>query len=145
MAISFKFRQGPVLRRNFPEHATAGSFVVGDMVELNGGKVRLCSNDDNPLGVAMKAASGTEDTSIEVMMFLAGQEWSVPSEGATALANVGNDYGINLTAGAQTVDLNTTGTFTILEVDPRETVGTSGGRLIGMFRQAVLQVPEVGQ
>jgi len=54
----------------FPEDATAGSFVTGDIVRLSAtGKVELAVAGATAIGIAHADASGTEDTDIPVELF----------------------------------------------------------------------------
>ena len=127
--------------RYVSEHATAGSFVAGDIVDLNGGKVRIASSDQAIYGVAAAPATGTVDTQIPVYVVDPSQLWVAYADGTvTEATHTGNDYGLNIAAGSCTVDLGdaTTTTVSIIDIDERDAYATTA-RVIVRFKNAILQ------
>ena len=126
---------------NLPEHATAGSFVAGDLVNVAGGKVRILQSDQNIFGIALGKASGTADTDIPVEVISPDKVYVAQADTTTAVTQVNNDYGLNIgTAGNMSVDIGDTSTTSVVvvDLDPRDAVGTNGGRLLVKFTTAAL-------
>jgi len=130
--------QGTVLR--FPEHATAGSFVVGDLVKLaSNGKVQIATAD-TMIGIAKRDASGTVDTQIEVELLSVDSIYRMRYKAsATSQALVGDLADITYTAGAHVLDESGAAQTEvyIVGLDPMDAVGTSGGRLYVRFHNAI--------
>lgn len=125
----------------YPEHATSGSFVKGDPVDLAGGKVAYITADSKIFGIALADYSGTEDTLVPVERIFPDVDYVMVCDTTTAVAYVGEDYGLNIAAGATTVNVGETSTVSVVVqgLDPRDAVGTDGGRLIVRFKPAVIQ------
>jgi len=139
--MGFAIAKGNPNIRDFPEHGTAGSFVAGDLVDLNGGKVRIAASDQKVMGVAQKAASGTEDTLIPIAQISSEQEWMCQVDATSAETNKGEDYGLNIgTAGSMSVDLGdtTTCSVNVLKLHARDGA-LATGRVYVSFRDAVIQ------
>ena len=119
-----------------PEAATQ-SFKTGDLVIISSGKVAVATDDENVFGVAMNDASGTTDTDVSVYVIYPGDKFIAESGAATAVANQGVAYDINMTSGSMSV---TTGTaesavFYIDCLDPRDgaVAASPYGHVIGRF------------
>ena len=137
-----KFNMPPVPVLEYAEHATAGSFKKYDLVELNGGKVRLNSNDQAVWGVALRDASGTVDTPIQVQMISVGQIWVAEADTTVAVTDVCLQYGLNIgTAGSMSVDIGDTTTESVTLIAPDERDGYGGGsnRVLIKFLNVALQ------
>ena len=136
----FQLKYGNPNVRHLPE-ASAQSFAVGDLVYLSGGKVTVIANDATMIGVAEKAATTTADSLIPVSLISPEQTWVAQEDTTTAVAHVGNDYGLNITSGSMSVDIGeTTNTaITIIDLDARDAVGASNGRVLVQFLPQVLQ------
>lgn len=126
---------------NLPEHGTPGSFEVGDLVKVDGGKVQKVSSDENIFGIALKKYTDSEDSDIPVEVIDTSKIYVAEADTTTAQTQVGNDYGLNIgAAGSMSVDIGDTGTTSVVVVglDPRDAVGATGGRLLVKFMSAVL-------
>jgi hypothetical protein len=125
-----------------PEHATPGSFEVGDLVKIGtNGKVQIVSSDQNIYGIALDKYTGTENTDIHVEKIDTSHTYVAQADTTTAVTNQGSDYGLNIgTAGSMSVDLGDESTTSVFveKLDPRDETGTSGGRLQVKFLSAVL-------
>lgn len=141
--IGFQLAYGNPEVRMLPEDdVAANSFYVGDLVYLTGGQVAVVADDAVIYGVAGAAASGTENTLIPVYVIDPSQTWIAEFDDAQTEAYVGEDYGLNITAGSMSVNLGeTTNTaVTVKDLDPRDGVTTaSGGRVLVNFVPGVLQ------
>jgi len=136
---AFNIPSVPVLE--YAEHATAGSFKKYDLIELNGGKVRLNSDDQAIFGVALKDASGTADTAIPCYVLSSDQIWVAEVDATVAVTNVGVQYGLNIgTAGSMSVDLGdtTTESVTIIGLDGTNAYGASGTKVLVKFLNVVI-------
>lgn len=138
MSIGFRWLEGPVDIREYPEAATQ-SYKAGDPVYLVAGKVTISDTDQHIWGIALADATGVTDTKTLVHVVHPDQVWVAQSDDATAQANVGNNYGLNLSAGACTIDVGDTTTVTVAvqNIDPAFALGTSGGFLWVRFIPAV--------
>lgn len=130
------------------EHATDNSFVVGDLLQFGAnGKVQLgvaatWGLSRPTAGIARNAASGTEDTDIEVEMISFDQLYAVRIDSTTthARALVGDWGNWVFTAGAGYLDLqtNTTWEMKVYALDGRDAEGTTSGRVLVRFRSTHL-------
>lgn len=138
MGMGFRYQEGPVDIREYPEAATQ-SFKAGDIVYLVSGKVTISDTDQHIWGIALADATGVTDTKTLVHVVHPDQIWAVPSDDVTAQANVGNNYGLNISAGNCTVDVGDSSTVTVAvnALDPAFPIGTTGGFLWVRFIPAV--------
>lgn len=130
------------------EHATDGSFVVGDLLQFGAnGKVQLGAAAAWGLsrpaaGIARTPASGTEDTDIEVEMIQSDILYSVRIDSTTTHARaLCGDWGNWVfTAGGGYLNLqaNTTWEMLVMALDGRDAEGTTSGRVLVRFRTALL-------
>lgn len=130
--------QGLVIE--YPEKASA-TFAKNDLVALTSGQIDIAGADPTKiLGIALKAKTGTTDSLIPVYVIRPGDVFVMKSSSTTAQSNEGVSYGIVTSTGALTVDVSdTTNTrVNVINLDPRDTVGTSGGRLWVTFIQKYL-------
>jgi len=119
----------------FPEHATSGSFSAGDLVKIaTNGKVQIAT-DGVITGIARRGYSGTENTVQEVELIDPNAIYSARYKAsATAQSLAGDCLDFTFTVGGHT--LNETSATTdvyCVGLDPRDAVGTSGGRLLVRF------------
>jgi len=114
---------------NFPEDATAGSFLVGDIVRLSAtGKVELAVDNATAIGIAHKDASGTEDTDIPVELFNSNDIYvGTFRAAATAQAEVGDTADYTASAGAFTWTEG--GTTDMYIVGLYDAANTTSGRI----------------
>ena len=140
--IGFRQITGPFQVEHLPEHTTANSFVAGDIVYLNSGKLALVTSDAAVFGVAGAPASGTADTSLPVYVITPTQLWVAEVDTTSAVSQVGGKYGLNIgTAGSMNVDIGDTSTTSVRieRLDSRDVAGTATGRVVVKFDQAALQ------
>jgi hypothetical protein len=143
--IGWRYLSGPVEVQTFPEDATSGSFVAGDLVGLSSGELILATQyKDTNVGVALADHTDTAGTKIPVMIINPLQRWIVAADTTTAATMVGAQYGFNVTTDNNAVDLSQTtadGGVVIEALDPRDGAHTgSGGRLIVRFTAAACQM-----
>lgn len=130
------------------EHATAGSFVVGDLLQFGAnGKVQLGAAAAWGLsrptaGIARTPAAAVENTLIEVEMISFDQLYAVRIDSTTTHARaLCGDWGNWVfTAGAGYLDLQTTTTWEmkVYALDGRDAEGTTSGRVLVRFRSTHL-------
>ena len=140
--LGWKLLEGPTLIREYPADQTHGSFLAGDLVALSSGELILKAATNSVLGVAMKdyTASGTM---IPVSILQTDQIWLAEADTTTTTAMCGVGYGINNTAGGQSVDIGETGSVEVIivKIDPRDGATTgSGGRVHVKFQAPILQM-----
>ena len=123
-----------------PEHGTPGSFKRGDLVKLaSNGKVQIATAGVI-LGIAQRDYTGTENTLIPVDM-IDSQSLFVAryTASSTTQSLVGDCVDFTFTAGAHTLSESSATTDAyVVRLDPRDAVGTSGGRLIIRFKSTLL-------
>ena len=138
--LGWRYLNGPVTIREYPEDQTGGSFIAGDLVALSAGEVVLATADEI-YGIALKSAAAS-GTIIPVMIVTSEMEFVAEADATTTVAMEGEEYDINFTAGSQSVDIagDTYDNVIIQELDPRDGPHTgSGGRVIVKFAPACLQ------
>ena len=107
---------------------SANDFQVGDLVALNTDGELVLGTAGNILGIAQKAATGTDDTKIPVDVLL-GDSFSIPWTAEATTETLLNDIAdVTFTTGAQV--LTGGGTTDCVVCDFDDPVGTSGGRVI---------------
>lgn len=142
--MGFEYYSGPVNIVSALE-ANSQSFVVGDLLYLNSGAATLAttSQETQLFGIALKKATNvtTGNASIPILVICPETLFVAQLDDATAVAYVGEDYGINYTSGSMSVDLSDTSSTSVrIEMlDSRDAVGTSGGRVIVRFQPATMQ------
>ena len=132
--MGFRYLNGPVIIREYPEDQTAGSFVAGDLVKFSAGEIVLATATDI-LGVALKSATAS-GTMIPVLIITAENEFVCEADGTTAATDVGVEQDITFTYGSQCVSMAGTSYYdcVIQQLDPRDGPHTgSGGRVIIRF------------
>jgi len=141
--IGFQLHSGnPEVRMIGEGAGAANSFYVGDLVYLAAGLVTVVANDATIYGVAGANASGTTGTLVPVYVINPSHTWVAEFDDTTTAAYVGEDYGLNVTAGSMSVNLGeTTNTaVTVKDLDPRDGPTTgAGGRVLVNFVPGVLQ------
>jgi hypothetical protein len=86
-------------------------------------------------GVALKDAGGVTEMT-PVIIIQPDQIWSVGYNGTTALTQIGTDYLLTFTTGAQCLSsTTTTPTCTVIGLDPRDGA-KAYGRLLIKFNQS---------
>ena len=139
--IGFQLAYGNPHVVHVPEHATSSSFTDGDLVALAGGKVQLVAGGDNTdmiFGVALKDATGTTDSSIPVHVISPEDVFIAQMETTSTTTNLGQDLGVNTTAGSQSVDTDSS-TGLVSVIDFFEPVNTAVGKVLVKFNPSALQ------
>ena len=139
--IGFQLAYGNPHIVHLPEHATHSSFTPGDLVKVLAGQVQLITDGTDTsriFGVAQKTYTGTENSSIPVHVISPEDVFIAQMETTSTTTNIGQDRGVNTTAGSQSVETDTsTGVVSI--IDFFEPVGTAVGKVLVKFIPAVLQ------
>ena len=123
----------------FPEHATHGTFSPGDLVQIDtNGKVQIATAG-SMTGIAKTKYTGTTDTAINVELIDPNAIYSARNQAtATAQTLVGDCLDFVFTAGAHTLASGGTTDVYCVGLDPRDALGTSGGRLLFRFYGTLL-------
>lgn len=139
--IGFKLAYGNPTVVHVPEHTTSPGFLRGDLVYINTtyGTLAIISDDQTIFGIAGADASGTANTQIPVYVISPEQVYIAQLDTTSAQAQVGNDYGINISTGAFSVDSSDVTTATVTVIDLFDDVGTATGKVLVKFDPARLQ------
>lgn len=125
----------------YPEDATHGSFSAGDLVFIHtNGKIRIAVAAGGITGIVRSGYTGTADTIHEVELLDVANVYSVRYKAsATAQTLVGDCLDFTMTVGGHTLDESgaTTDVYCV-GLDPRDSLGTSGGRLLVRFYGTLL-------
>ena len=121
------------------EEASAGSandFYAGDLVKYDANGELVIATAGAISGIARKAATGTAGTKIPMELISADNLYVAKYKAsATTEALQGDTLDFTFTAGAHTLDESgATTDVDCVMLDPRDDVGTSGGRLIVRFK-----------
>ncbi len=138
--IGFQLAYGNPHIVHVPEHATHSSFTAGDLVALAGGKAQLIAGGSNTamiFGVAQKAYTGTEDKSVPVHVISPEDVFIAQMETTSTTTHLGQDFGVNTTAGSQSVDTDQTGLVSV--IDFFQDSGTATGKVLVKFVPTALQ------
>jgi hypothetical protein len=128
-----KLVEGPCVVREFTSAATT-TYDAGEVVNVVTGSVAIgsagyCS------GVALKDAGGVTEMT-PIIIITPEQIWSVCYNGTTALTQIGVDYLLTFTTGAQCLtSTTTTPVCTVVGLDPRDGA-KAYGRLRVKFNQS---------
>ena len=117
------------------------SYKKGDLIHLDSDGLVEIATAGNIDGIAKADASGTANTLTEIELIDLNQLYTCAYKAsATAQTLVGALADFVFTAGAHTLDDSgaTTDVF-VVALDPRDTLGTSGGRLIFRFLPALVK------
>ena len=123
-------------------HVTHGSFLAGDLVHVaTNGKLQVADTQIKYMGIARMKAGDTLGTSkIPVELINVNSIYSVRltdagTDTTTGVTDtcIGDGFGFNFTAGAQTVADTITADVYCVGRDSRDTSGTVGGRLLVRF------------
>jgi hypothetical protein len=138
--IGFQLAYGCPHIVHVPEHGTSSSFTPGDLVALAGGKVQIIAGGTNTAmiyGVAQKTYTGTEDTSIPVHVISPEDIFIAQMETTSTTTHLGQDFGVNTTAGSQSVDTDATGLVSV--IDFFQASGSATGKVLVKFNPSALQ------
>ena len=135
--IGFQLAYGNPHIVHAPEYTTSSSFTPGDLVRLVNGYVQIIADDSTIWGVAQKGYTGTAGSSIPVHVISPEDVFIAQMETTSTIAHLGDDYGIDTTAGSQEVATGSTGAVVVL--DFFEPVGTAVGKVLVKFVPGTLQ------
>lgn len=125
---------------SYPEDTTSGSFSAGDLVFIHtNGKIRIATAGVIA-GIARSGYTGDADTLHEVELIDPHAVYSARYKAsATAQTLVGDCLDFTFTVGAHTLNESsaTTDVYCV-GLDPRDALGTSGGRLLIRFYGTLL-------
>ena len=121
--------------------ANSQSFVANDLVKITAGTVAIAT-DGAISGVAQKAATNvtTGNVTIPVQVITPDSVWIAAADTTTVSTQVGEDYGLNYTAGSMSVDIGDTQTTQVRmeKLDSRDGAKALG-RVHVRFKQSVLK------
>lgn len=118
------------------EGATSGSFTKGDLVKTDSSGQVVLGTAGKIFGIAENGYTGTQGTVVPVTLINYNEIYSIANKAAATNQNlVGIVADMVYTAGAQNVDTaaNTYKEVEVVGFDPRDAIGTSGGRLLVRF------------
>jgi len=125
------------------DSASANDWYAGDLVKADGDGELVIATTNVILGIALKAATGTDNTEIPVQLINPNEIYVMKYATTTAETEIGDSRGITFTAGAHVVatDSGTPGALDVYVVGlhPDDAVGTDGGRLLVRFEGNVLE------
>lgn len=132
------FNPGPVVKGY---EGSTQAFYAGDPVYMTNTGQWIVATDGKIDGIARKNASGTSNTVLEVELLSADAIYSIPyTASATAVTLIGDAVGLSVTTqgGTYVYDTDSTKEFKVVGLDPRDSTGTSGGRLYVQILPAYL-------
>jgi len=117
---------------DYLEDATAGGFKAGDIVKVHTttGKLRIAVANKAAIGIAQKDASGTVDTKIPVELFNTNDIYVGTHGGTSVITDNGDIYDFTASAGAFTVDHDSTAAATDFVVVGLYDAAAAGGRVM---------------
>jgi hypothetical protein len=118
------------------QEAAAGSandFYAGDLVKTNTDGELVIATAGAIMGIARRAATGTASTEIPVELISADNLYVAKYKAAATTEALVGDV-VDFTAGAHTLDESGASLDAdVVGLDPRDALGTSGGRLVIRF------------
>jgi hypothetical protein len=116
------------------EGATSGSFGNNDLVYTNSAGQVILSTTNKIMGIAHKGYTGTQGTEIPVELVNGWDLYSIPYATTTSQAIVGIYNDLTHTHDAQVAaTAGSAKEVFIVGLDPRDALGTDGGRLLCRF------------
>ena len=143
--MSFKPYYPSTCRLAYAPEEASQTFVQGNLVYINtDGYLAECASDPTAVaGVAAEDGSNTTQGAKQTAYWAAdmGAVFVARSNTSTAQTHRGASYGTALSSDVHYVDIAETGALVvyILDLDPRDTVGDSGGRYLVTFTSVAAQ------
>jgi hypothetical protein len=127
----------------FIQEASAGSandFYAGDLVKVDSNGELVIATAGAITGIARRAATGTASTKIPVELISDDNLYVAKYKAsATTEALIGDTLDFTFTASAHTLDESSATTdVDCVMLDPRDDVGTSGGKLVVRFKNTAI-------
>jgi len=115
--------------------SSENDWYAGDLVKTDANGELVIATAGAIMGIARRAATGTASTKIPVELISADNLYVAKYKAsATTEALVGDVVDFTFTAGAHTLDESgATTDADVVGLDPRDDLGTSGGRLVIRF------------
>ena len=143
--MSFKPYYPSTCRLAYAPEAASQTFVQGNLVYIDSdGYLAECASDPTAVaGVAAEDASNGSSAAKQTAYWAAdmGAVFVARSNTSTAQTQRGASYGTVLSSSVHYVDISETAAKVvyIIDLDPRDTVGDSGGRYIVSFTTVAAQ------
>lgn len=114
--------------------AVANEWYAGDLVKTDANGELVIATAGAILGIARRAAQGVDSTKIPVELISHDNLYVVKNTAAaTTESLIGTTADFTFTAGEHYVTTGGTTDVDIMGLDPRDDLGTSGGRLVVRF------------
>jgi len=122
------------------DSASENDWYAGDLVKADGSGELTIATDDAIMGIALKAATGVDNTEIPVQLLNFNEIYVMKYSTTTSEAIIGTYADITFTAGAHVVtDGTAVENVYIVGLHPDDAVGTDGGRVLVRFDTTALQ------
>ncbi len=119
------------------EYSGTQAYKAGDAVQFTGGQLAIGASQAID-GIARRDATGTTNSVTEVELINLDSVYCVTYNTTTAQNIIGTVVDMDTaTAGAQIFHAGGTTDAVIVALDPRDAVGTSGGRILVKFLAGV--------
>ena len=147
--MSFKPYYPSRCRLAYAPEAASQTFVQGNLVYIDSsGYLAECASDPTEVaGVAAENGSNGSSAAKQTAYWVAdaGAVFVARSNTNTAHTHRGASYGTVLSSSVHYVDISETGVKVvyIIDLDPRDTVGDSGGRYLVQFTAVAAQGTKV--
>jgi hypothetical protein len=116
------------------QEGTGQSYKAGDLVKWSSGQLVIATGGAID-GIARRDASGTASTVCEVELINLDAVYLMTYGTTTSQAVIGSTQDITFTAGGHTTVTGGSGNDgVVVALDPRDAVGTSGGRVYFQFK-----------
>ena len=131
----------PNIRGDYTMASATPSVAQGDLVKLDGSGLVVIATAASILGIMRSADPSSTSTKVLIDVIVPDHsEFVIKYKASATAAALKTDYaGLTFTTTAITVDDTASGDVVIQDLDPRDAVGTSGGRLICRFIPSALQ------
>jgi len=114
--------------------SSENDWYAGDLVKTDANGELVIATAGAILGIARRAAQGVDSTKIPVELISHDNLYVVKNTAAaTTESLIGTTADFTFTAGAHYVTTGGTTDVDIMGLDPRDDLGTSGGRLVVRF------------
>ena len=122
--------------------ATALDWSIGDLVKCDGDGELVIATQGIILGIALKAATGVDNTKIPVQLINPNEIYVMKYSTSTAENIIGEMVSVTFTKSAHTCTTGGsagTDAFYIVGLHPDDALGTDGGRVLVRFAFTALE------